>query len=56
MACAPKEPMKYLALSLTTVPTLTTESRMLEVLDKHGVPATFFLIGKNINERKPPRT
>ncbi len=50
MACAPKEPVKYLALSFDDGPNLTTESRMLEVLAKHDVPATFFLIGKNINE------
>ena len=50
MACAPKEPVKYLALSFDDGPNLTTESRMLEVLAKHDVPATFFLIGNNINE------
>ena len=49
MACAPKEPVKYLALSFDDGPNLTTESRMLEVLAKHDVPAMFFLIGNNIN-------
>ena len=50
MACAPKEPVKYLALSFDDGPNLTTESGMLEVLAKHDVPATFFFIGNNINE------
>ena len=49
-ACAPKEPVKYLALSFDDGPNLTTESKMLDVLAKHDVPATFFLIGNNINE------
>ena len=50
MACAPKEPVKYLALSFDDGPNLTTESKMLDVLAKHKVPATFFVIGNNINE------
>ena len=50
MACAPKEPVKYLALSFDDGPNLTTESKMLDVLAKHDVPATFFFIGNNINE------
>ena len=50
IACAPKEPVKYLALSFDDGPNLTTESKMLDVLAKHDVPATFFLIGNNINE------
>ncbi len=50
MGCAPKEPVKYLALSFDDGPNLTTESKMLDVLAKHDVPATFFVIGKNINE------
>lgn len=50
MACAPKEPVKYLALSFDDGPNQTTESKMLDVLAKHNVPATFFLIGNNINE------
>ena len=49
-ACAPKEPVKYLALSFDDGPNQTTESKMLDVLAKHKVPATFFLIGNNINE------
>lgn len=50
VACAPKEPAKYLALSFDDGPNLTTESKMLDVLAKHKVPATFFVIGNNIDE------
>ena len=50
MSCAPKEPVKYLALSFDDGPNLTTESKMLDILAKHDVPATFFVIGNNINE------
>ena len=50
MACAPKEQVKYLALAFDDGPNATTESKMLDVLAKHNVPATFFVIGKNINE------
>ena len=50
LACAPKEPVKYLALSFDDGPNMTTESKMLDVLAKHKVPATFFVIGNNINE------
>ena len=50
LACTPKEPVKYLALSFDDGPNLTTESKMLDVLAKHKVPATFFVIGNNINE------
>ena len=50
VACAPKEPVKYLALSFDDGPNLTTESKMLDVLAKHDVPATFFVIGNNITQ------
>ena len=50
MGCAPKDPVKYLALSFDDGPNLTTESKMLDVLAKHDVPATFFVIGNNIND------
>ena len=50
VACAPKEPAKYLALSFDDGPNLTTETKMLDVLAKHNVPATFFVIGKNITD------
>jgi len=51
IACAPKEPAKYIALSLDDGPNLTTESKMLDVLAKHKVPATFFVIGNNITDK-----
>ena len=50
MSCAPKEPVKYLALAFDDGPNLTTESRMLELLARHQVPATFFVIGENITD------
>ena len=50
VACAPKEPVKYLAPSFDDGPNLTTESKMLDVLARHKVPATFFMIGNNIDE------
>ena len=50
VACAPKEPVKYLALSFDDGPNLTTESKMLDVLARHKMPATFFMIGNNIDE------
>lgn len=50
MACAPKEPVKYLALAFDDGPNMTTESRMLELLARHQVPATFFVIGENITD------
>ena len=49
-ACAPKEPVGYLALSFDDGPNLTTESGMLDVLARHKVPATFFVIGSNITD------
>ena len=51
VGCAPKEPAKYIALSFDDGPNLTTESKMLDVLAKHKVPATFFVIGNNITEK-----
>ena len=50
LACGPKEPVKYIALSFDDGPNLTTESKMLDVLAKHKVPATFFVIGNNITK------
>ena len=49
-ACAPKAPVMYLALAFDDGPNLTTETRMLDVLAKHEVPATFFVIGNNITD------
>ena len=50
VAYAPKEPAKYLALAFDDGPNLTTESKMLDVLARYDVPATFFVIGKNITD------
>ena len=50
MSCAPKEPVKYLSLSFEDGPNTTTESALLDVLAKHKVPDTFFVIGKNITD------
>ena len=50
LACTPKEPAKYLALAFDDGPNLTTESAMLDILEKYDVPATFFVIGSNIND------
>ena len=50
VACKPKEPAKYLALAFDDGPNMTTEAKMLDVLEKYDVPATFFVIGSNIND------
>lgn len=41
---------KLVALSFDDGPNTTTTTHMLDVLKKHGVKASFFVIGKNINE------
>lgn len=48
---------KYLSLSFDDGPNLgddTTMSDMLDILEKHGVSASFFLIGEKINEQNIP--
>lgn len=45
-----QEPVKYLALAFDDGPNLTTESQMLDLLARHQVPATFFVIGENITD------
>ena len=45
VACAPKEPVKYLALSFDDGPNLTTESKMLDVLAKHDVLESWESVG-----------
>ena len=48
---------KYLSLSFDDGPNLgddTTMSDMLDILEKHGVVASFFLIGEKINEQNIP--
>lgn len=41
---------KLIALSFDDGPNTTTTVHMLNVLKKHGVKASFFVIGKNITE------
>ncbi len=41
---------KLVALSFDDGPNTTTTIHMLDVLKKHGVKASFFVIGKNITE------
>ena len=48
---------KYLSLSFDDGPNLgsdTTMSDMLDILEKHGVAASFFLIGEKISEQNIP--
>lgn len=41
---------KLVCLSFDDGPNTTTTNQMLDVLKKHGVKASFFVVGKNINE------
>ncbi len=41
---------KLIALSFDDGPNMTTTKEMLDVLEKHGVVGSFFVIGRNINE------
>ena len=43
---------KLIALSFDDGPNTTTTVQMLDVLKKHNVKASFFVIGKNINEER----
>ena len=42
---------KLIALTFDDGPNTTTTHEMLDVLEKHGVVASFFLIGNNINDQ-----
>ena len=47
---------KYISLTFDDGPNLgddSTMNDMLDILEKHGVTASFFLIGNKINENKP---
>lgn len=50
IADAPEAEKKYVALTFDDGPNTTTTMEMLDVLEKHGVVASFFLIGNNIND------
>ena len=45
-----KEPEKLIALSFDDGPNLVTTPKVLDVLEENGIPASFFLIGNNIND------
>lgn len=44
------EEVKYIALTFDDGPNTTTTNEVLDMLEKHGVIASFFLIGNNIND------
>lgn len=44
------EKHKYLALTFDDGPNTVTTPQVLEVLKKHGIKASFFVVGNNINE------
>ena len=41
---------KYIALTFDDGPNTVTTPQVLEMLKKHNVTASFFLVGNNINE------
>jgi len=41
---------KYIALTFDDGPNTVTTPQVLDMLKKHNVPASFFLVGNNINE------
>ncbi|MBP5438190.1 MAG: polysaccharide deacetylase family protein [Treponema sp.] len=45
---------KYLALSFDDGPNCTTTVQDLDLLEKFGIPASFFLIGQNISPQSVP--
>ena len=45
-----QENSKLIALSFDDGPNTTTTVKMLDMLEKHGVVASFFVIGNNIND------
>ena len=49
-SCASESPAKYVALSFDDGPNGTTTVQMLDILEEFEVPASFFVIGQNIND------
>ena len=49
-SCASESPAKYVALSFDDGPNGTTTVQMLDILEEFDVPASFFVIGQNIND------
>ena len=49
-SCASESPAKYVALSFDDGPNETTTVQMLDILEEFEVPASFFVIGQNIND------
>ena len=49
-SCASESPAKYVALSFDDGPNETTTVQMLDILEEFDVPASFFVIGQNIND------
>ena len=52
--CSTESKPKYVALSFDDGPSLKYTPMMLDVLEENGVRASFFLIGRNINEETAP--
>ena len=50
----PAASLKYLALSFDDGPNTTTTMQALDVMEKYGVPGSFFVNGCNINEETIP--
>ena len=46
-----KEPSKYIALTFDDGPNLTTTCRILDIMKKHGVVGSFFVMGSSINDQ-----
>ena len=48
------QPQKMVALSFDDGPNTTTTVQMLDMLEKHGVKGSFYVIGQNITEESAP--
>lgn len=49
-SCTPKQDEKLIALSFDDGPNETTTAEVLDLLQEHDIPASFFVIGQFINE------